>query len=111
MAHSQSGGGVGDGGGNGIYHNGVSPYRGQQLAPEDQYQRQQLQQQQQQQQHNFNRKSQKQYSQRAFTLDEALPYTPFTSVFPFESGKNYLPTFTCACPSTPTSRHSVPAVS
>lgn len=28
---------------------------------------------------------------RPFTLNEALPYTPFTSVFPFESGKRNWP--------------------
>lgn len=26
---------------------------------------------------------------RPFTLREALPYSPFTSVIPFESGENY----------------------
>jgi cohesin loading factor subunit SCC2 len=31
--------------------------------------------------------NQTQSSARPFTLDEALPYTPFTSVFPFESGQ------------------------
>jgi hypothetical protein len=36
---------------------------------------------------------------RPFTLNEALPYTPFTSVFPFEPGKyDRQPTFTTYLP-------------
>lgn len=43
-----------------------------------------LQQPQQIQSHGL---GQAQNSPRPYTLDEALPYTPFTTVFPFESGK------------------------
>ncbi|RYP72683.1 hypothetical protein DL771_004019 [Monosporascus sp. 5C6A] len=84
MAHSQPDA-SGDVGGDGVYQNGVPPYHERQRyqAEEDPYQQQQ---QQYQRQHNeHHRRSHAQYSKRAFTLDEALPYTPFTSVFPFES--------------------------
>ena len=101
MAHPHPAGGAG---GSGIYHNGIASYPSPQPQDEayrQQYQRQQYQAQYQQHpqhqqpHHNHENKvlheSLPQYSQRAFTLDEALPYTPFTSVFPFESGKSYLP--------------------
>lgn len=79
MAYSQPAGGGGQ------YHNGIPPNRGPQRAHEEQYQ------QQLQHHNNNNHRSHDRYSHRPFSLNEALPYTPFTSVFPFESGKSYLP--------------------
>ncbi|RYP61954.1 hypothetical protein DL769_007495 [Monosporascus sp. CRB-8-3] len=82
MAHSQPDA-SGDVGGGGVYQNGVPPHHERQRYQEEE---EEPYQQQYQRQHNeHHRRSHTQYSKRAFTLDEALPYTPFTSVFPFES--------------------------
>ncbi|KAJ8129346.1 hypothetical protein O1611_g4286 [Lasiodiplodia mahajangana] len=65
--------------------NGVSPHNVQQqqqlLQPHPQQQQQQLPDMQ---------SHERQFRTRPFTLEEALPYTPFTSVFPFDSGKYIL---------------------
>ncbi len=55
------------------------------------------QQQQQQQQFSDPQSDEQQLRTRPFSLDEALPYTPFTSVFPFDSGK----CGSCFLPSSP----------
>lgn len=61
--------------------NGGMPYYGQAQDPQTYHDAGQ-----QQEQRVYN---QYQTQRRPYTLHEALPYTPFTSIFPFHSGKSH----------------------
>ncbi|GAP86875.1 putative AT hook domain-containing protein [Rosellinia necatrix] len=70
-----------------FHQNGVSPHRLQQQQQQQQQQRVHHNQNQHQHQRQFPavQSHDQQPRTRPFSLEEALPYTPFTSVFPFDS--------------------------